>query len=84
MKRTTVYWGLLVGILVAVCWVYIALNDYNRSLLQERHNNGLFRTIQAGDLYVLKDTNEVVQRFFKIVESTKEGIMSIAEGNLIL
>lgn len=80
MKRETIYWILLFGLLVAISWLRTSLNDYNQPFLRNPQSNQ-YEPTQVGDLYVLKDSTGAIQRFFKVIETTQFGrVVRIAEG----
>jgi len=82
MKRTTIYWILFFGLLTAISWLYTSLNVYNKPVLREVRSN-LYEAAYVGDFYIKKDSLGTIQRFFKVVETTKYGrAAQIAEGKL--
>lgn len=73
MKRTTVYWILFFGFLVAISWIYTAENNTTEPFLRKQDYNSRFSKIERDDFYVIKDKEGEIYRFFKIVENTTEG-----------
>ncbi|GEM_PF-7017031 len=80
MKRTTVYWLLLLGVLIGISGIYTKSKNFDQPQLTKRASN-LFRTIQIGDLYVFKDEAQKVTKFFKIAGNPKADSVFILVGN---
>ena len=80
MEKETIYCLLLFGILVGISWLRVSLNDYNQPFLHSPRANQ-YEPAQVGDLYLVKDSIGNIQRFFKVIETTKYGrSVHIAEG----
>lgn len=81
MKRTTIYWILFFVFLIVLSWLYSSLHDYKEPILHKTRSN-LYEPAQVGDLYLIKDQHGSIDRFFKVIETTKYGrAVHIAEGN---
>ena len=81
MKNTGIYWSLLLLLVIGIAYLYQDTNSYYQSHLTARYNE-LFKTVQVGDLVVLKNADQSISSFFKIVGNPKEENIFIAYGNL--
>ncbi len=80
MKRETIYWILLLGVLIGISTIYTNSQHFDEPRLIEQTNSS-FRTIQIGDLYILKDKTQKVVKFFKIAGSPKSDSVFVLRGN---
>jgi len=82
MKKTTLYWLLLFGVLSGISYIYSTGVPYDEPMVKERLNRG-YNPIQVGDLYVLLDTTNQVEQFFKIIGNPISDSIAIAVGQRI-
>lgn len=81
MKRTTIYWLLLFGLLIGISYLYSGgANRFDQPFINKK-NNKLFGTIENGDLYVLKKEDQTVREFFKITGNPKADSVYVLQGN---
>ena len=80
MKKTTIYWILLAGVLIGISYLYASWNTYDEPVIYSKDSK-LFNAIEIGDFFVLKDTANQVYDFFKVVGNPKSDSIWIAYGN---
>ena len=80
MKRTTIYWILLLAVLVGINYLYTGSRNFDQPQISKRVNK-LFKTIEVGDVYVLKKDAQTVNEFFKITGNTKADSVFVMQGN---
>jgi sensor histidine kinase YesM len=80
MNRVNLYWILFFLCLASISYLYQAQNPHNQTTLFNTQNKP-FRTIQVGDLYLLKNKHNQVQHFFKISGNPQSDSIFITVGN---
>lgn len=80
MKRTTIYWILLLSVLIGISYLYTGSNDIDQPQISKRVNKS-YGTVENGDLYVFKKEDQTVTEFFKIIGDPKADSVYVMEGN---
>lgn len=81
MKKSTIYGLLLMGLLVGISYLYDNINKYDEPYLIASNGGECFKTIQVGDLYLVKNEKQQITQFFKVVGNPNSDSISIAIGN---
>jgi len=79
MKKSTIYGMLLIGLLVGISYLYDDINYYDKPYLISNVGKP-FKTIQVGDLFVVKNEQNQITLFFKVVGNPTADSISIAVG----
>ena len=80
MKKSNIYVLLLMGVLIAISYLYSNMNNYDEPTINSIEG-GLFKSLQVGDLFVLQNDQEEVSEFFKVVGNPKADLIAIVMGN---